>query len=155
MKTIDYKFKEEISKELDGFSYNYCYQCGACVSDCPAHRFMDEFNPRSIILKALLGWEDELIGEDSIIWNCTNCYNCYERCPQSVNPVEVIIALKNLTYKKTDNPMAVKSIQERVKKVGVTVLETELIKKRRAELGLPEFQQDCNADLEKLLQSDT
>ena len=154
MKTINYKFREELNQELSGFSYNYCYQCGACVGDCPAHRFLPDFNPRSIILQALLGFEDDLIGEDSLIWNCTNCYNCYERCPQAVHPIEVIIALKNISRRRGTNPGSVDNIIDRVKKDGLTVTSTSLIQKRRNELDLPDVQFDCMDDLNKLLDKD-
>lgn len=150
MKNINYEFRERLNKELGGFSYNYCYQCGACVGDCPAHRFLPEFNPRNIILKALYGFEEELIGKDSIIWNCTNCYNCFERCPQDVNPIEVIIALKNIAERDKNAPSSVDYVIEKVKKKGFTVAETELIKKRRRELKLPEFKMDCMDDLNKI-----
>ncbi len=146
-KKINYAFRDKLNAELGGFSHNYCYQCGACVADCPAHRFLDEFNPRSIILQALYGLEDDLIGSDSLIWNCTNCYNCYERCPQDVHPIEVIIALKNMSCSKEDAPQTVDSIIRRVKKDGLTVSRTDLIKRRREELGLPEFTMDCEEDL--------
>jgi len=150
MKKINYEFREKLNQTLGGFSHNYCYQCGACVADCPAHRFLPEFNPRAIILQALYGFEDELIGPDSMIWNCTNCYNCYERCPQAVNPIEVIIALKNMCREKRTNPPSVDNIIERVKSSGVTVTKTELVKRRRQELGLPEFEINCSDDLEKI-----
>jgi heterodisulfide reductase subunit C len=150
MKTIDYGFREKLNKVLGGFGHNYCYQCGACVADCPTHRHLDEFNPRTIILKALFGFEDELIGPDSIIWNCTNCYNCHERCPQEVSPIEVIIALKNMTMEKSNNPPVVNNIMERVKKTGSTVSVTDLSIKRRKELNLPPYKMDCAEELEKI-----
>lgn len=150
MKKINHEFRERLNKELGGFSYNYCYQCGACVADCPAHRFLPEFNPRNIILKALYGFEEELIGKDSIIWNCTNCYNCYERCPQDANPIEVIIALKNMSERDHTAPAGVDYVIEKVKNKGFTVTETELIKRRRKELNLPEYKTECMEDLEKL-----
>ena len=153
MKTIDYSFRERLNQILGGFGHNYCYQCGACVADCPAHRYLDDFNPRTIILKALFGFEDELIGSDSIIWNCTNCYNCHERCPQEVSPIEVIIALKNLSMEKATQPPVVKNIVEKVQKTGSTVSVTDLAKKRREELGLPPFQMDCSDEVEKLLKN--
>ena len=150
MKKINYEFREKLNKSLGGFSHNYCYQCGACVGDCPANRFLPEFNPRTIILQALFGQEDDLIGPDSIIWNCTNCYNCYERCPQAVHPIEVIIALKNMSREKETSPPAVNNIIDRVKSAGVTVVQTSLIKRRRQELGLPEFEINCDDDLKKI-----
>jgi heterodisulfide reductase subunit C len=153
MKTIDYSFRERLNQILGGFGHNYCYQCGACVADCPAHRYLDDFNPRTIILKSLFGFEDELIGSDSIIWNCTNCYNCHERCPQEVSPIEVIIALKNMSMEKATQPPVVKNIVEKVLKTGSTVSVTDLAKKRREELGLPPFQMDCSDEVEKLLKN--
>jgi len=148
MKRVNYEFREKLNEELGGFSHNYCYQCGACVADCPAHRFLPEFNPRTIILQALFGFEDDLLGPESLIWNCTNCYNCYERCPQEVHPIEVIVALKNMKNEIT--PPAVENIIERVKSKGVTVTETSLTTRRREELGLPEFKINCFEDLSKI-----
>jgi heterodisulfide reductase subunit C2 len=151
MKKVNYEFREKLNSVLGGFSHNYCFQCGACVADCPAHRFMDAFNPRNIMLQALYGLEEDLIGPETLIWNCTNCYNCYERCPQDVHPIEVIIALKNMAREKGVRPQAVDSILERVRKTGQTVLATDLIKRRREELNLPEFKPALQNDLEILL----
>jgi len=154
MKKINYEFREKLNKELGGFSHNYCYQCGACVADCLTHRFLPEFNPRTIILQALYGFEEDLIGPDSLIWNCTNCYNCYERCPQDVRPIEVIIALKNMSRRAKNNPKTVDNIIERMGKTGVTVVETELIKRRRKELNLPEYKIECLDEVRKILKAD-
>jgi len=151
MKKINYEFRDRLNDVLGGMAHNYCYQCGACVADCPAHRFLPAFNPRTIILQALYGFEDELIGPESLIWNCTNCYNCYERCPQEVHPIEVIIALKNLSRSSGTPAPAVDNILERVKSKGVTVTSTELIKKRRRELGLPEHKLSCVDEVEKII----
>lgn len=153
MKKINYKFREELNKILGGFAHNYCYQCGACVGDCPAHRFHSDFNPRNLMLQTIYGLEEDLIGENTQIWNCTNCYNCYERCPQDVHPIEVIIALKNMSIQKGYKHPAVQNILDRVKETGVTVLTTELIKRRRSELGLPDFNTECQKEVKEILES--
>jgi heterodisulfide reductase subunit C len=150
-KKINYEFRERLNKVMGGFSHNFCYQCGACVGDCPTHRFLPEFSPRTIILQALYGMEDELTGPDSLIWNCTNCYNCQERCPQEVHPIEVIIALKNISREKGTHLKAVDHIIERVTEQGVTVMATDLIKRRRKELGLPPFTMQCHGEVSALL----
>jgi len=31
------------------------------------------------MLKVLLGLEDELVVEDSVVWDCATCYTCMER----------------------------------------------------------------------------
>ncbi len=153
MKKVNYEFRDKLNTVLGGFAHNYCYQCGACVGDCPANRFLPEFNPRKIMLQAIYGLEEDLLGPDSLIWNCTNCYNCYERCPQEVHPIEVIIALKNMTREKGTQLPAVDNILQRVNEKGVTVTSTEMIKKRRAELDLPEYKLDSKEEVEKIMNS--
>ena len=103
---VDFAFKRELAAKVEGDLANYCYQCGACVGDCPATRYSVAFNPREIMLKVLYGLEDELVGEESVIWECNNCYNCHERCPQEVKPVEVIISLKNMLADRGVAPAA-------------------------------------------------
>ena len=105
------------------------------------------------IQQAIYGLEEDLLGADSHIWNCTNCYNCYERCPQEVHPIEVIIALKNMTREKGTQSPAVDNILQRVNEKGVTVTSTEMIKKRRTELGLPDYEPEGKEEIEKLLKS--
>ncbi len=151
MKKLNYAFRERLNEMLGGFSHNYCYQCGACVADCPTHRFMPEFSPRTIIIKSMYGLEEDLIGPDSLIWNCTNCYNCDERCPQDVHPIEVIITLKNMARQKGTHLANIDKIIERVAEKGVTVMQTEMISKRRRELGLGEHIIDCREDLDILI----
>ena len=134
---IDFSFRDKLDTVAEGFRHNYCYQCGACVADCPAANYSESFNPRLILLKALLGFEDELVSADSEIWNCTNCYTCSERCPQDVRPVDVIIALKNLCVREGKAPELVVSVSDSVLQSGMTTRVTSLAEKRRQELGLP------------------
>jgi len=69
---VDFAFKRELAEKVEGDLASYCYQCGACVGDCPANTYSDgAFNPREIMLKVLYGLGDELICEDSILWDCT------------------------------------------------------------------------------------
>jgi heterodisulfide reductase subunit C2 len=116
---------------------SYCYQCGACVGDCPSARFYPGFNPREIMLTALLGGIDRLIGPDSVIWQCSNCYNCYERCPQDVRPVEVIIALKNLARLEGEPPPEVRGVYETILKTGRSAPVIGGLDRKRESLGLP------------------
>ena len=138
MKAINYKFREKLNSIIGGEAHGFCYQCGACVGDCPAAMYSPDFNPREILLSAILGDEEALTGKNSPIWDCTNCYTCYERCPQAVRPVEVIIALKNICFEKGTNPAEVKGIVDSVKEAGRTVKITSLSNRRREELGLKE-----------------
>lgn len=151
-KKLNFEFRERLNKIVGGNHHNYCYQCGACVAVCPAARFSDDFNPRNIMLQTLLGNEEELIGADSIIWKCTNCYSCYERCPQDVRPVEVIIALKNICAEDGVLPPNVDKYSETIVKTGRSVVITSTVHRRRKELGLPELKDLPVDELQKIIE---
>ena len=152
MKPVNFKFRHKLNTIIGGEAHNFCYQCGACAGDCPAALYSPAFNPRNILLEALLGDEESLVGPDSVIWDCTNCNTCYERCPQAVRPVEVIIALKNISFERGTNPPGVKSILESVKESGRTVKTSSLSDRRRKELGLKEITIVPLEELKKLLE---
>jgi heterodisulfide reductase subunit C len=151
---ISFEFREKLDAVAEGFRHNYCYQCGACVGDCPAANYSKRFNPRLILLKTLLGFEDELIRADSEIWECTNCYTCSERCPQDVRPVDVIIALKNICIKKGKAPELVSNVSDAVLALGITTKVTALVERRREGLGLRPISSYPVDELKKLLESD-
>lgn len=151
---INFAFREKLDAIAEGFRHNYCYQCGACVADCPANNYSNTFNPRLILLKTLLGFENELLGKDSDIWDCTNCYTCSERCPQDVRPVDVIIALKNLCGVEGIAPDMVSRISTAVKETGITTKVTSLSIKRREEYGLSPLKESPVDELKKLLGDD-
>ena len=134
--TLSADLRRELNLVVGGEHHNYCYQCGACVAQCPAAKYSDTFNPRQILLDVLLGRADFLLSPDSPIWLCTNCYSCYERCPQDVRPIEVIIALKNLASKRGIAPEAVASLTENITKAGVSGVVTSVVHKTREKLGL-------------------
>ncbi len=135
---VNFEFRRKLAQKIEGNLANFCYQCGACVGDCPAATYSKGvFNPREIILKILYGVADDLVVTDSIVWMCTSCYNCHERCPQEVKPVEVIIALKNLLADEGLTPGPVEKVIRVFEKTGRTVSLNPAIDKRRAEFGLP------------------
>ena len=152
--TINFSFREKLDNTVEGFRHNYCYQCGACVADCPASMYSDGFNPRLIILKTLLGFEDELIAIDSEIWNCTNCYTCSERCPQEVRPVDVIIAMKNICVAEGKAPALVNNVSGTVLTDGITTKVTSLTERRRKELGLSPIKSYPVDEVNKIIEDD-
>ncbi len=151
---LNFAFREKLNSVPEGFRHNYCYQCSACVADCPANNYSNTFNPRLILLKAILGFEDELIALDSEIWSCTNCYTCSERCPQDVRPVDVIIALKNLCVREGKAPDLVTTVSDSVVESGTTTKITPLAEKRRREYGLAAFKSSPVDDIKKILEDD-
>jgi heterodisulfide reductase subunit C len=152
---VDFRFRDKLNKVSGGEHHNYCYQCSACVAVCPAARFAENFNPRTILLKALLGMEEALIGKDSPIWLCTNCYSCYERCPQDVRPIEVIISLKNMAVEKGTAPENVVKLSDNIGKTGISITMTSAVNRIRQELGLPELKSMPLDELKTILEDDT
>lgn len=148
---IDHGFREKLGLVLEGDGVAFCYQCGACVGDCPSARFSEDFNPRTIMLQVLYGQEEELIGPDSPIWLCSNCFTCFDRCPQNVKPIEVIIALKNLMEERGISPKRAEQAAAGLLKTGRSALVTSATHRRRAELGLPELDEIDVAELRRLL----
>lgn len=139
--------KKELEAVMGADHLNYCYQCGACVGDCPTARFMPEFNPREIMLRALIGDLDGLTGPDSLIWQCSNCYTCYDRCPQDVRPVEVILALKNLSTTAGTAPEAISDVSARVLETGRSVPVPKSVARQREKLGLPDLPEVATDEL--------
>ena len=134
---VDFRFRRELAEKVEGNLASFCYQCGACVGDCPATTYSGTFNPREVMLKVLYGLGTELLVEDSILWQCTNCYNCHERCPQEVKPVEVIISLKNMLADRGIFPDAVAKIIETFEATGRTTPMSPAVDRQRERFGLP------------------
>ncbi|WP_312696933.1 (Fe-S)-binding protein [Sphingobacterium mizutaii] len=95
---------------LDAYT---CTECGRCTSACPANITGKLLSPRKIMMdtrdrvaevgknidkngsfvedgKALL---DTYISREEI-WACTSCNACVEQCPVNINPLEIIIGLR-------------------------------------------------------------
>ncbi len=151
---VDFRFRRELARKVEGNLANYCYQCGACVGDCAATLYSDRFNPREIMLKVLYGLEEELLTEDSVLWLCTNCYACHERCPQQVKPVEVIISMKNMLADRGIYPPPVAGIIETFEQTGRTVKLGPAIDKQRAKYGLPPMEPVPMDEIAALLTAD-
>jgi heterodisulfide reductase subunit C len=134
---LNFAFREKLNSVAEGFRHNYCYQCGACVAD--------------FLLKAILGFESELISAESEIWDCTNCYTCSERCPQDVRPIDVIIALKNLCVREGKAPQFVGKVYGSVLASGITTKMSSLVEKRRKEFGLAPLKKVPVEELKKMM----
>lgn len=95
---------------LDAYT---CTECGRCTSVCPAHLTGKKLSPRKIMMdtrdrleeikrayhkngrwepdgRSLLG--DYITPEE--IWACTTCNACVRACPVLINPVSIIMQLR-------------------------------------------------------------
>lgn len=152
MPKVSPDFRESLSKVEGAGNLGYCYQCSACVGECPAAHYCEGFNPREIVLASLLGVADYLTEKGSVIWQCTTCYKCYERCPQGTHPVEVVTALKNIAFEKGNAPEDVAALRETVKENGTIIVTSDAIESRRQELGLSGAPAAPAAEIKKLLE---
>lgn len=149
---VDFGFRRELAKKVEGNLAGFCYQCGACVGDCPATTYSDAFNPREIMLKVLYGLGEELLTEESILWQCVNCYNCHERCPQEVKPVEVIISLKNMLADRGIYPDAVGKVIKAFEETGRTTPVNPAVVRQRERFGLPPLSPVPMEEIHKLIE---
>jgi Fe-S oxidoreductase len=91
-----------------------CTECGRCTSECPANLTGKKLSPRKIMMdtrdrleevgvimdiskgnlvedgKQLLG--DYITPEE--IWACTSCNACVEACPVSIDPLSIIMSMR-------------------------------------------------------------
>ncbi|MCP4548182.1 MAG: 4Fe-4S dicluster domain-containing protein [bacterium] len=151
---ISHDFREQLGLVLEGDGVNYCYQCGACVGDCPTARFSEDFNPRTIMQSVLYGLKEEIASDTLPVWMCSNCFTCFDRCPQEVKPIEVIIALKNLMASEGIVPKGVEAAAAGILKTGRSAIVSNTTVRRREELGLPPLEELDAGELRTLLDAD-
>jgi len=119
-----------------------CFQCSTCSAGCPVLRFAGGFNPRQLILRALVGDPTLLASPD--LWRCSTCALCDERCPQGVNPFEVLIRLKNLAADEAVAPAERVAAAALVTETGVAFPMSPSVGSRRERLGLPALNVACD-----------
>ncbi len=141
-----YSYLKKLREILDLNSLRKCYECAACVNDCPVAKVTPEFNPNEMIGRLLAGELDALI-ESHSIWRCVDCYTCYELCPQKFGMNKVFDKLKRLALEKGKAPKGFSSSIEMFKKEGRLGEPTTVRKK----LKLPEPPKSGREELKKLL----
>ncbi len=138
----DTNLKFEIAKtELGGKAF-WCVQCGICTSGCPVAEFL---KPHRIVRMVVLGLKDQLINSREI-WFCTTCFTCSERCPQEVDPSNIIFSLKNMAAKQGKIPKGLRDIGKSLIETGRAIKISTAREKERMKLGLPRIPQ---VDVEK------
>ena len=134
---ISSDFRKEISKIGEGFSVNYCYQCGTCSGGCPALRYTKIYNPRRIMENVLLGFREDTL-KDPVLWLCTMCHACLEACPQGVQVSEILVLLRNKATELGAFPEHLKAEVSALLEFGLINPGSGAIQRRRQQLNLPE-----------------
>ncbi|GAH00524.1 unnamed protein product, partial [marine sediment metagenome] len=133
-----------------------CFQCGICAESCPVAQVTEgKYNPRSLILKVLLGLETQIFSPENAftIWGCTVCDTCNEVCPQKVEPTELFTTLKNMSTERGEAPPHYYTQAETILEHGKAIPSQPAIERRREELKLPPIQKPDVNEIQKLLSS--
>ena len=148
------EFTAEIAKN-GGSDVMMCFQCGTCTASCPSGKFT-AYRTRKLMRAAQLGLKDETVNTDDL-WQCTTCYTCSERCPRSVQIVDVVTAIRNIAVANGKMHDGHKKVAKNLMTYGHTVDNPDKIKALRKSLGLPEspptvmVNENAKADFDKIL----
>ncbi len=92
----------ETVKQASGLDINVCYQCKKCTSGCPVSYAMD-YTPTQLIHATRLGLR-KLVLNSATIWLCASCETCTTRCPQELDLVKVMDALRIMAVRAGIKP---------------------------------------------------
>ncbi|MCL4369588.1 MAG: 4Fe-4S dicluster domain-containing protein [Chloroflexi bacterium] len=95
------QFADQLA-EASGVDINVCYQCKKCASGCPIAYAVD-YTPVQLLHAARLGLKD-LVLSSKAIWLCLACETCVARCPQEVDIVKVMDALRAMALQAGVKP---------------------------------------------------
>jgi heterodisulfide reductase subunit C len=101
-----------------------CTECGRCTSECPANQTGKKLSPRKIMMDTRDRLEEvgknidknkefQLDGKQLLddyitreeLWACTTCNACVEACPVSIDPLSIIMSMRQyLVMEKSAAP---------------------------------------------------
>ena len=82
----------ETIRRVSGVNPRKCMKCGKCTASCPAYDEM-EYHPHQFVDMVENGRIEELMNARGI-YLCLSCFACVERCPRSVEPANLIEAVR-------------------------------------------------------------
>jgi len=133
---IDVNFKQAVI-DAGAETLSLCFQCGTCTGACPSGR-RTPYRVRTVIRRALMGFKDDLISDDSL-WMCSTCYECQERCPRGIKIVDIVKIARNYAAQAGYMAKAHKMTGSYVIKTGHGVPINAATKALRKRVGLSEL----------------
>jgi heterodisulfide reductase subunit C len=116
-----------------------CTECGRCSSVCPANETGKELSPRAIMMKTRDRLEEvgnnidankgvfkedgKQLLKDYIspeeLWACTSCNACVEECPVNIDPLSVIMDMRQyLVMEQSAAPQELNSMMSNIENNG-------------------------------------
>jgi heterodisulfide reductase subunit C len=86
----DNAFTARITGEVNNLSR--CYQCSMCSDGCPVVYAMDYY-PNQLIHLVRMGMKKQAL-QSNTIWMCLSCETCSTRCPNEIDIVHLMDALR-------------------------------------------------------------
>lgn len=127
------EFIKEVEK-IGLTAAHLCYQCGTCTGSCPSAP-RSSYRIRLFMRKAILGLEEEIL-TDPDLWLCTTCYSCTDRCPRDIAPTDVIMAMRNLAFKRDIIPVNFLKTVQAIYTTGHGVPNNDVNRAARKKLGM-------------------
>lgn len=126
-------FLEDV-KKISRTIPHMCFQCGTCTGSCPSAP-RSSYRIRLFMRRSVLGLEDEAL-TDPDLWLCTTCYSCTDRCPRDIAPTDVIMAMRNLAFKRDIVPRNFLQTVNLIYTSGHGVPNNDVNRAARKKLGL-------------------
>ena len=121
-------------KAISRTNAHMCYQCGTCTGSCPSAP-RSTYRIRKFMRRAVLGLENETL-IDPDLWLCTTCYSCSDRCPRDIIPTDVIMAMRNLAFKRDIVPVNFLKTVTAIYASGHGVPNNDVNRAAREKIGL-------------------
>ncbi len=121
-------------REISRTIAHMCYQCGTCTASCPSAP-RSSYRIRKFVRRGVLGLEEEAL-TDPDLWLCTTCYSCTDRCPRDIAPTDIIMAMRNLAFKRDIIPVNFLKTVQAIYKTGHGVPNNDVNAAARVKLGM-------------------
>ena len=115
-----------------------CTECGRCTSVCPANITGKKLSPRAIMMKTRDRTEEigknidknETFKDDNKqllnnyitpeeLWACTTCNACVEECPININPLDIIMQMRQyLVMEQSSAPQELNMMMTNIENNG-------------------------------------